>query len=238
MEIFNQKHFDANQEDKVFAEPCVNCGMQMVKWNTIYLCKLAIAEGIPGDFVECGVNAGAHPACMAYVSRKYDHGRRKVHLFDSFEGLPQAGLDDDAFDKQTLGVNPDPNKGIKANRLVAERWQVDLNMRKWDQGFNIADLLVFHTGWLQEVCPVDAPKMGPIAVLRVDVDLHDSTLPVFRHLYPLVPKGGYIISDDWGEAGATPARIAALKVLAELGEPEPDWTRTPDQKGTVWWKKK
>jgi len=220
--------------DKYFAEPCTNCGEWDSKWNTIDLCKRAIAEGIPGDFVECGVNAGAHPACMAYVSEIYGNSARKVHLFDSFEGLPMAGPDDTEFDKETLGVNPDREHGKKANRLVAERWQVELNMKKWHVK---ESLLVYQVGWLQDILPVVAKTIGPIAVLRTDVDLYDSTVPVFKYLYPLVPKGGYIISDDWGEASATPARLAALKVISEMGLPEPNWTRCIRTVSTVWWKK-
>ncbi len=234
METVRTDGCDVTAHDRYFAAPVVTCGMPVGRHNTICLAKRAIAEGIAGDFVECGVNAGGHPAVMAYVSDKYDGGRRKVHLFDSFEGLPMAGPDDTEFDKETLGMNPDRTHGKAGNRLIAERWQVELNMKRWHVN---ESLLVYHKGWLQDVLPIDTPSMGPIALLRVDVDLYDSTIPVFRYLYPLVPKGGYVISDDWGEAGATPARLAALKVLSEMGLPEPNWSRIPETIGTVWWKK-
>lgn len=228
------KGCDVSSDDAAWAIRATVLGMEICKHNTICLAKRAIAAGIPGDFVEVGVCGGGQPAVMAYVSEKYDQGRRKVHLFDSFEGLPMAGPDDTDFDKQILGVNEDRTKGIKANRLVAERWQVEHNMKKWGVR---EDLLVYHPGWIQETAPADAPTMGPIAVLRVDVDLYDSTTPVYEYLYPLVSSGGYIISDDWGEAGPIPARIAALKYFERMGLPAPEVTRIPQIGSTIWWKK-
>jgi len=225
---------DVRLHDKLYAQKTVACGAAVARFNTICLAKRAIAEGIPGDFAECGVNAGAHPACMAYVSETYGKLERKVHLFDSFQGLPMAGPDDTEDEKRLLGVNEDREHGKAGNYLLAERWQVEQNMEKWHVAKSI---LVYHEGWFQDTLKDVAKTLGPLALLRVDVDLHDSTLPVFRHLYPLVSKGGYIISDDWGEAGATSARRATLQVLSELGYPEPDWTRLPEQISTVWWRK-
>lgn len=228
------KGIDVTQQDAEWAVRATVLGMEVCKHNTICLAKRAIAEGIPGDFVEAGVCGGGQPAVMAYVSEKYDEGRRKVHLFDSFEGLPMAGPDDTPFDQETLGVNADRSHGKAAGRLVATLDQVQMNMASWGVR---QDLLVYHKGWLQDVLPVDAPQMGKIAVLRVDVDLYDSTVPVFEYLYPLVSPGGYIISDDWGEAGAIPARLAVLKYFFDRGRPAPEVTRIPHIISTVWWRK-
>jgi Macrocin-O-methyltransferase (TylF) len=228
------KGCDVSEDDARWAMRATVLGMEVCKHNTIDLCKRAIRDGIPGDFVEAGVCGGGQPAVMAYVSEKYGESKRKVHLFDSFDGLPMAGPDDTEFDQQTLGVNPDRANGIRSDRLVAKRWQVELNMKKWEVN---ESLLEYHVGWLQNVLPVDAPKMGPIAVLRVDVDLYDSTVPVFEYLYPLVSSGGYIISDDWGEAGAIPARFAVLKYFDKMGLPAPQVTRIPLIGSTVWWRK-
>jgi hypothetical protein len=228
------KGVDVSYEDAQWAERATVLGMAVCKHNTISLCKRAIAAGIPGDFVEAGVCGGGQPAVMAYVSETYGGNQRKVHLFDSFEGLPMAGPDDHDFDKHTLGINDDRTHGKASGRLIATLDQVQQNMDTWRVN---KDLLVYHKGWVQEVLPVDAPKMGPIAVLRVDVDLYDSTVPVFEWLYPLVSPGGYIISDDWGEAGAIPARLAVLKYFSDRGLPAPEVTRIPEIISTVWWRK-
>ena len=63
--------------------------------NTFQLTRRVLDEKVPGDLVECGVFAGAQAALMALAM----HGRpeilgRRVHLYDSFEGIPMAGPHD------------------------------------------------------------------------------------------------------------------------------------------------
>lgn len=233
--IFDPGGIQVTQEDADFAARVVTLGIAHGKHNTINLCKRAIAENIPGDFVEAGVNAGGHPALMAYALRKYGGLPRKVHLYDSFMGVPMCGQEDPQAWKDITGVNPDPTKGIFINRLVSTMEQVTENMRLWE-----ADQvpLVYHAGWLQEVLPVEKNTPEKIAVLRVDVDLYDSTVPVFEYLYPRVVPGGYLISDDWGELeDDVPCRIAMFRYFDKLGLPRPNVIRLPGTPGTAWWRK-
>ena len=64
-------------------------------YNTYEISCECIENNIPGDFVECGVAAGSQIAAMAYACQNC-HVNRPIHLFDSFEGIPLAGPDDDA----------------------------------------------------------------------------------------------------------------------------------------------
>src|SRR5690242_2813721 len=61
-------------------------------------CILAQHHGIPGDFAECGVYAGAQSALMARAIMDYPvavpRSPRRVHLFDSFTGIPAPGPHD------------------------------------------------------------------------------------------------------------------------------------------------
>src|SRR5437868_6625624 len=76
---------------------------------TYHIARSAIELGIPGDFVECGVFAGAQSAAMARAitdcNDQYWHDQwreseqkpsegRRVHLFDSFTGIPEPGEHD------------------------------------------------------------------------------------------------------------------------------------------------
>ena len=51
--------------------------------------------------------------------------------------------------------------------------------------------------WFQNTVPIDAGKLGPIALLRLDGDWYDSTKICLEHLYPLLSPGGIIIMDDY-----------------------------------------
>src|SRR3990167_10114724 len=196
--IYDVGGSDVTDEDRDYAARIVICGEWDSKHNTVNLAKRCIADRVPGDFVECGINAGGQPALMGYAIRRYGSSDRRVHLFDSFEGHPQAGPDDCEDYQRQLGMNPNRGTGIPSGTFIATIEQVQDNMRKWDVPL---DALVYHKGWLQEVLPPIAPTFPSIALLRVDVDLHDSTTPVFEYLYEKVSPGGYVISDDWGQYG-------------------------------------
>ena len=231
---------DVTEEDAAYGATVVVCGEWDSKHNTVNLAKRCLEDGIPGDFVECGINAGGQPALMGYTLRRYGSAAdayRKIHLFDSFEGQPQAGPDDCLDYQKILGLNEDRTKGIAANHFIATIEQVQHNMRSWNVPL---DRLVYHKGWLQEVLP-PLPKF-PIALLRVDVDLHDSTTPVFEYLYEMISPGGYLISDDWGQYALDAAvplgcRKASFDVMDRRGWPRPSPTQLPRATGTAWWQK-
>ena len=63
--------------------------------NTYELARLAERHNIQGCFVECGVWRGGAAAVMAYIAHKAGNNR-KVHMFDSFEGLPETSEEDGA----------------------------------------------------------------------------------------------------------------------------------------------
>jgi hypothetical protein len=171
---------------------------------------------------------------MSYVLRKYGGKGRKVHLYDSFQGVPVCGPDDCPEWKQITGVNEDRTKGIAAGRIVNPMWQVKENMVRWEADL---DSLVYHEGWFQELLPKER-DIPQISLLRIDVDLYDSTVPVLEYLYPRVSSGGYVISDDWGEnESVTPCRLATLRYFESHGIPVPVVTRLPSTTGTVWWRK-
>ena len=238
--IYDEKGVEVLPEESRWADGVTNCGAQSGRNNTINLVKRALADGVVGDFGECGVLSGCHPALMAWTLMRYGIKGRKVHLYDSFNGHPMAGPGDGPDEQRFLGVNPDVRHAIPTpNRQYAckgSRWQVETNM-KW---LHIdTSLLVYHEGYLQDLLPAEAAQnaLPTFAVLRVDVDLHVSTLPVVEYLYPRVSPGGYVICDDWGESGPTPARRAWLDGFKRMGLAEPKWTSIPVTVGTVWWKK-
>lgn len=215
-------------EDVEYGERVVCLGNRANKHVTVELAARAIAENIPGDFAECGVLSGGHPALMAWAIKTRGGVGRRVHLYDSFQGVPMAGPRDTQHYKDVMGVNPDPDKGIACGRCVGTRQQVESNLRTWDVAESI---LVYHEGWLQEILPVE--DLPQLALLRVDVDLYDSTVPIFRHLYPQMASGAFVISDDWGEGPTAPCRLAVIETIGY----EPDVTPVEGQVTTVWWRK-
>lgn len=171
--------------------------------STYAVCRQALEEGIPGDFVECGVYAGSQAAIMARALLDHHAANvnppfmrtlmRRVHLFDSFEGIPEPSSRDEEY------ITAGHKKGTAACTLEG----VKSNMKQW----GIPDeLLVYHQGWFAETVGDWAQRRAEgIAVLRLDADLYESTTECLEHLYPLLSPGGFLIVDDYGLTGARQA---------------------------------
>ena len=155
--------------------------------------KLVLEGNVPGCFVECGVWKGGSSAIMALAIRNARQ-ERHLHLFDSFEGLPEPTEKDGEYAAVYSGGH---NQGKLAtiNQCQAgldEVRNLMLNKIKTDQ-----NLVHFHVGWFQNTIPAAANQLGPIALLRLDGDWYDSTKVCLQHLYPHLSAGGIIILDDY-----------------------------------------
>ena len=139
---------------------------------------------IPGDIVECGVWRGGMMAGMAELLGI----KRTYHLFDSFEGLPNAKeIDGEAAVKwQSETQSPTYYDNCRAEIRYAQTAMQKTN----------ATEIRFHKGWFSETLK-DFDTTNGIAILRLDADWYDSTKVILDHLFPLVNSGGIIILDDY-----------------------------------------
>jgi hypothetical protein len=56
-------------------------------------------------------------------------------------------------------------------------------------------------GWFQDTVPGVKQKIGPIALLRLDGDIYESTKYSLEQLYDQVVPGGYVMIDDFNLEG-------------------------------------
>jgi hypothetical protein len=156
-------------------------------------CKQVLDANVPGGFVECGVWKGGSSAIMA-LAIKNSGQERHLHLFDSFEGLPEP-TEKDGEDAAVYSGGRNQGKLTTVNQCQAGLDEVrHLILDKIKVPEKLAH---FHIGWFQNTVPIDAGKLGPIALLRLDGDWYDSTKVCLENLYPLVTPGGIIIMDDY-----------------------------------------
>lgn len=155
--------------------------------------RMAIEQGIPGDFVECGVFCGAQSAAMALAIVDEGAIDRRVHLFDSFQGVEAAGPEDHTWRKE---------HGDKAGISAQTLEQVQAHMKEWGIPEIVLD---YHPGWFEHSLHLDAFKIPQVAVLRVDCDLYEPTLATLSAFHQRVVPGGWIIADDYGLEGARKA---------------------------------
>ena len=163
---------------------------------TAKACKYAVANDIPGDFVECGVWRGGN----AIVARRmFDlmGSEKLVWMFDTFEGMTvptqldvasYSGKSASDFYKKSL-------KEGKTNWCLASIEDVRENFLASSLSL---DSVRFIKG---DVCEtLKDPKNLPsdVAVLRLDTDWYESTKFEMETLYPILSSKGVLLIDDYG----------------------------------------
>lgn len=148
-----------------------------------------VTNEIPGDVVECGAARGGSAALMGLTLNRL-HARRRLWVFDTFEGLPPPTLDDPDFEIAKLYTGECRGELDEVAGLF-ERLGILSNTR-------------FVKGLFQKTLPACAVEK--IAVLHVDGDWYDSVRVCLAQLYERVSPGGIIQIDDYGHwAGARKA---------------------------------
>jgi O-methyltransferase len=164
--------------------------------NLLRLARLVEQEGVPGAVVECGVLDGGTAAIMAYGTAA---SGRPVHLFDSWEGLPETSPADGEAGKEWIGeVVGSPRRVVRIFKKL---------------GVNM-DRVTFHAGWFDRTFPV--AQIDTIALLHLDADFYESTRLSLETWYPRLSPGGWVQIDDY--AAFEGCRRAVDEFLAQHPE--------------------
>jgi O-methyltransferase len=151
--------------------------------DNLHLVEL-YSKGVYGDVVECGVWRGGMIAGIAELFGD----TRSYHLFDSFEGLPEAKEIDG---KDAIIWQRNPSGSYYYNNCTAEIDYADQAMR-----LSKVTKYTLHKGWFNETLP-KFKNDSLIAILRLDADWYDSTMDCLKHLFPRLNINGLIIIDDY-----------------------------------------
>lgn len=162
---------------------------------TILACKHVITEGIPGDFVECGVFKGGNAIIAKMMFDAYGEARN-VWLFDTFRGMTKpSSLDiETATGKETLSIHQSMDRGDHNEWVFCPIEQVRSNFAT--AGL-LDDQVRFVSGDVLETLTRDVLPQT-VSVLRLDTDWYASTKIELEVLYPRLSQGGVLIIDDYG----------------------------------------
>ena len=157
--------------------------------------QFIVQNRIPGSIVECGVWRGGSMMAVALALRNVGEASRELHLFDTFEGMPQPTKADvdlkghaaSSFFRK-LQTGPDTSNYCRASMEEVRR---AMNSTGYDEG-----MVHLVKGRVEETIPKHAPDS--IALLRLDTDWYESTKHELEHLFPRLSKHGILIIDDYG----------------------------------------
>jgi O-methyltransferase len=145
--------------------------------NLLRLAGEIEATGIPGAVVECGVLDGGTAALMALGTQA---SGRPIHLFDSWEGLPDTTVKDGTA------------AAVWSKNVVGSPRRVATVMK----ALNIApNRLRFHPGWFSDTFP--KAEISQIALLHIDADFYDSVRISLERWFPALVPGAYVQLDDY-----------------------------------------
>ncbi len=146
-----------------------------------------VAEArLPGDYLEFGVFRGGTFAAACRWAQKNKHLQEmRFYAFDSFEGLPDIRGKDAEFTQFSKGEYS-ASLGLFKNNLKAA-------------GVDFSKVEIIP-GWFNETLTADTRKKLPMksaAVIWVDCDLYESTVPVLEFVKDYIVAGTVIVFDDW-----------------------------------------
>lgn len=148
---------------------------------------------IPGDIVECGVwRGGSMMACALSLLGRGD-AQRRLHLYDTFEGMSAPMDVDKSFDGEA--AEDQLRRNSRSHGIWCEASIEDVQANLESTGYP-RERMHFVKGKVEDTIPARIPD--EIALLRLDTDWYSSTLHELNHLYPRLAKHGILIIDDYG----------------------------------------
>lgn len=189
-------------------EPAFAARAKAVEGNTglkpqsLYTLMYFLRESLPleGDVVECGVWRGGS-ARLLREEIVVAGGYKKLHLFDSFEGMSAV---DSSNDRHEVGDFADTSLDHVQRFVVGE------------SGADTQSVAEFHKGWIpQSFAGLDDMR---ICFAHIDLDLYQSILDTLAFVWPRLASRGTIVFDDYGFASCPGARQAVDEFFADKPE--------------------
>jgi O-methyltransferase len=150
-----------------------------------------LASKLDGDMCEFGCYNGGMSAIMGYVCNK-NNKDIKIHLFDSFEGIPYPTKEDLDIPGHPEGVTRTGE--LKSTGISVANFETLFQMISASE--YPAKNYVVHAGWIQNTLPAAINMIDKLSFLRIDVDLYVPTKLCLEYLYDRVVVGGYVLVHD------------------------------------------
>lgn len=187
----------------------INGGMSSEEVLGALLTRLsyALEHDVPGEVVEMGCNAGT--TSIFFQRLLLEHSKQQslpktwlkshqLHVYDSFDGLPEPSEND--------------------NKDWGHRGMVKTSPNDFCNTFAQAGLdpPIIHKGWFHEIPECEFPKQVCFAFF--DGDLYSSTVDSFKRIYHRLPRYGVVCVHDFNVDAWPGTKKACEDFLADKPE--------------------
>jgi hypothetical protein len=156
--------------------------------SLVFGVQYTIHCSVEGDIAEFGCQSGRTATVIA-ATMKMSRSTKTLHLFDSFQGMPESvhSADVDNVHVKSGVWAKGELKGLNAEQL-----------RRRCERYLPGDSVRIYEGWFSETLR-KIPEPAKFAMLHIDCDLYQSTIDVLDFLFRgrRVSEGAVIFFDDW-----------------------------------------
>lgn len=143
---------------------------------------LNVPRDVDGAVVECGCYKGGSTANLSLVASLCD---RPLHVFDSFEGMPEVN----EVDREHVLVHSE-----RVHTYEQGSWNASLaEARRNIATYGDLSVCTFHVGYFEETMP---DFETPVAAAFLDVGLRTSAETCLAHLWPLLQDGCWLFTHE------------------------------------------
>ncbi len=157
---------------------------------------------VPGDFVECGVNAGVMSSAIMHRLHWNSVGRR-FHLIDTFAGPVLEQYSSNEIGCGRLAV---AKAALDAGAYVTDLARVRSNFSEWPSA-------VVVPGSVPEVLP--SLDIGAVAFLHIDMNCAYPERAALEFFWERLSPGAIVLLDDYAYAGHD-AQMRAMDEAAQI----------------------
>ncbi len=158
---------------------------------------------VQGDIAEFGTMTGRTAISLATAVNTINRSQgvnsknnKKIHFFDSFEGLPPSNL---AIDKNSIHVKN--GKWVEGKCKGLNATQFTKLISKYLERRNF----IVYKGWFNKTLS-NLPSSTKLSLIHIDSDLYESAIDVLEYLFKNrhISNGSVILFDDWNCNAADP----------------------------------
>lgn len=157
-----------------------------------------MANRLPGDIVECGVWRGGSAYLLLRATSK------RVHLFDSFSGLPEP---------QACDI---PTDDISFNAFAGKFSFSEGNLEQYvrDLLSDYLQRLCIYKGWFADT--LLSSQASQYSMVHLDCDFYQSYRECLEYFVPRIVASGFLVCDEYSFDNLPGARKAVDDYFGDI----------------------